>query len=96
MNPQPYRTYFDEELNKTVIDEYFTREQFGAYSREGYMVESLLVVFSMTIGLLISLPKLIENRCMLRIACVFLGFAILIMHAVFMDIIRIKMPWHNP
>ena len=60
------------------------------------MVESLVVIFSMTFALFLSLPKLIENRCLLRIACLFVGFAIFIMHAVFMDIIKIKMPWYNP
>lgn len=83
-------------MNKTVITEYFTREYSGAYSREGYMVESGLWVFSLTLGFLINLPKLVENRCILRILMIIVGFAILLMHAQFMEIIRIKMPWFNP
>jgi hypothetical protein len=96
MNPQPYGSYFDEAMNKTIITEYFTREFNGAYSREGYMVESGVWVFSLSLGLLIQLPKMIENRCLLRVAMIFLGLAILLMHAQFMEIIKIKMPWFNP
>lgn len=96
MNPQPYGSYFDEAMNKTVITEYFTREYSGAYSREGYMVESGLWIFSLTLGLLINLPKMIENRFVLRVLMVFLGFGIILMHAQFMEIIRIKMPWFYP
>jgi len=96
MNPQPYGSYFDEAMNKTIITEYFTREFSGAYSREGYMVESGIWVFSLSLGLLIKLPKLIENRIVLRIVMIFVGFGILLMHAQFMEIIKIKMPWFDP
>ena len=96
MNPQPYGSYFDEAMNKTVITEYFTREYSGAYSREGYMVESGLWVFSLTFALFLNLPKMIENRCILRIVMIVVFFIIFILHAILMDIIKIKMPWFNP
>ena len=96
MNPEPYGSYFDEGMNKTVITEYFTREYSGAYSREGYMVESGLWILSLSFGLFISLPKLIQNRLLLRVLMIVLGLGILLMHAQFMEIIRIKMPWFHP
>jgi hypothetical protein len=60
------------------------------------MVETLIVVFSLTFALFIKLPKLIQNKCILRIVMLVIFFVIFILHAIFMDIIKIKMPWYNP
>ena len=97
MEPEPFGMEFDPQLNKTVITEYFTREQYGAYSNEGFIFQFLVVLFSLLFALLLRIQKIFENSLKKRVFMLMVLSAIFFVYEfVLIKIIKIKMPWFDP
>ena len=89
-NPKPYGT--DENGN---VVEWFTKEFNGGYGYEGYILESLVVVFSLSWVLLRQVEKM-EGALIKRVLGYTLLAAMMYLYNCIIHIIKIKMPWYNP